>query len=132
MSSSLPLRLERWWHDNTRHKDAHPKVTLLCLAVGFVVLLCLPLAVVWSASFEEAEVICKATLFAGVNDEIAAGNLTPEEGQNMEGNATYDLQPQHYFNSLSAAVSVFCYSIWLFFSPHVASTRGYVLDRLRE
>ena len=84
-----------------------------------VVIFWMPLIITGATSFQEAEEICVDNMF---EEEMDA---------KYRNDAFWYLIPKHYFSTLSAGVSLLCFTGWLFASPHRSIQAG-ELDRKRK
>jgi hypothetical protein len=90
----------------------------------------LPLLVTLTTSYGAAREECHdhTVMLLNVTD-VDSEFYNPE--WDVEGDALLDLFPVHLFNSISTAVSLFGFWVWLFFSPHM-SNLARDLDRTCE
>jgi hypothetical protein len=126
------LRLEMACFVAVRSKTFHAMTFCASLAATNLFVVLLPLFVTNTASYGAAEKACYDRTFSRLNT-IYLDENSPRYNPDwdMHDNADRHLFPLHLFNSLSTAVSLFGFGVWVFFSPHQSDVAK-DLDRTRE
>ena len=103
----------------TRSHTFHKKSFFACLSVTSLCVVLVPLFVTNTLSYGAATRVCHDWTVTRKNVtrfDVDSQYYDPE--WDMDDAADWHLLPVHLFNSISTAVSLFGFGIWLFFSPH--------------
>jgi hypothetical protein len=124
----LGLAAERWHHRSLR--KSRFTVAKALLLVGLTVLdVLMPLVVTGTLSYGEAERVCYNRTYQRVSlMNHAMGN----RNWSLKDWADQSLFPIHMYNSIATCVSLVCFLVWFFCSPHMEEAKTAKLDRTRE
>ena len=104
-----------------RDPHFHAKIFFASLVAATLCVFLLPLVVTGTSSYGAASEVCRDR-FSLVRIAMYEDANSPYYDQEWDVDTTYyateHLLPVHLFHSISTAVSLFGFWVWLFFSPH--------------
>jgi hypothetical protein len=131
--NALACELACYFHLRSKHFYAKTFNGFLAATTACVVLL--PLLLTGTTSFEAASGVCYERTFQQqkatfIIDDVDSPQYRPD--WSMDDTASWALFPAHLFNSIATIVSLSCFWVWFFFSPHSSNGQAEALDRTCE